>query len=181
MGDLTTLATVKQALRLASTTDDTLISRMITTASETMLSWLNRPILSAPFTDTFDGNGGSKLVLPNYPVTAIASVTVDGQSIPPSVSLSQGFLFTSTLLLLRGYTLNQGMQNVQVSYTAGYAVAPPPLAQACIELVSHKYRELERIGQISKAIGGETVSFLVTDFPPSVKSVLTNFMKVTPS
>jgi len=59
-----------------------------------------------------------------------------------------------------------------------YAYTPQEIEQACIEIVSLRYRERSRIGENSKSIGGETVSYTVKDFPDSVKTILNNYRRV---
>src|ERR1700722_8571853 len=101
-GDLTTLANVKAYLSppLATTADDALLSRLITAASQFIQSWLNRTIASAAYTDTRNGTGGTRLFLRNRPVTAVASLTVDGVAIAPSSPppTGDGYLFDDSSL-----------------------------------------------------------------------------------
>ena len=56
-GDLTTLATMKAYLSppLVTTTDDALLSRLVTAASGFIQSWLNRAIASASYSETRNG------------------------------------------------------------------------------------------------------------------------------
>ena len=58
-----------------------------------------------------------------------------------------------------------------VTYTAGYAATPPEIAQACIELVCLRYKERDRIGQVSKNLAGEVVAFSQKDMPADVADV----------
>ena len=182
-GDLSTLTNVKQWLGVTTTTDDTLLQRLLTAASGYIQSWLNRTFASAGYTDTFDGNGKDRLMLRNYPVTAVASVTIDGTVIPASTGVTvNGWLLDETgkMVILRNYWFNRGTQNIVISYTAGYATTPPEIEEACIELIGLRYRERDRIGQVSKAIGGETVSFTQKDMSDSIKTILNNYKKVVP-
>ena len=57
---------------------------------------------------------------------------------------------------------------------------PAEIEQACIEVIAIRYKERDRIGQVSKSIGGETVSFSQKDFPDSVRTILNNYKKVVP-
>src|SRR5690348_1221403 len=171
-GDLTTLANVKAWFSppLATTTDDTLLTRLISAASQYIQSWLGRQIASQNYTETRDGAGGRKLVLGNAPVTAVATLSIDGIAIPlASGPSAAGYLFSATTIYLQSYLFTPGYQNVAVAYTAGYAVTPPELEQACIELVALRYKERDRIGQISKNLSGETISFTQKDVPADVQ------------
>ena len=182
MADLTTLANVKPWLNIASGTDDTLLSRLISASSDFIQTWLNRQIAQAAYTETRDGTGGTKLMFANYPVTAVSSVVIDGVTIPPSTSPSMpGYVFSQTVLSLRGsYVFTYDVQNVQIAYTAGFVTTPTEIEQACIELVSLRYRERSRIGQASKGLAGENVSYQALDLSDSVTSVLAQYRKVAP-
>lgn len=185
-GDLTTLATVKAWFSppLTTTTDDALLARLITAASAFLAAWLNRQILAASYTQTFNGNGKTALLLPQYPVTAVQSLTIDGQSIPPlqvgSSTAAAGYSFDATTLYLSGTTFTPGRQNVTLTWTAGYTSVPPDIEQACIDLVALRYRERDRIGLASKGMAGETTSYSQRDLPANAATLLQVYRRVAP-
>jgi hypothetical protein len=183
-GDLTTLANVKAYLSppLTTSTDDALLSRLITAASQFIQSWLNRGIATASYTDTRNGTGGMRLFLRNRPVTAIAAVTVDGVAIAASSPppLGAGYLFDDSSVYLIGRAFTKGLQNVVVQYSAGYAATPPEIEQACIGWVALRYKERDRIGQMSKNLAGETVSFQQKDMPADIATLLDQYRNLVP-
>jgi len=190
--DLTTLADVKLWLQTGAapfpTTDDALLTRLISAASGFIETWLHRPILSADWIEMRDGSGGQRLVFANVPVTAVLSLTIDGLTIPPAPApgtngggFGPGYSFTATELALRGFVFTRRAQNVIVTYTAGYQTVPPEIAQACIELVCQRYRERSRIGETAKARGtSETVTFSQKDMSDDVKTILTQYRAAAP-
>jgi hypothetical protein len=188
-GDLTTLADVKAWLRTGQTafpaTDDALLTRLITAASQFIQSWLNRQIAPGDWQEVRDGTGGQRLAFANFPVTAVLSLSVDGLAITPAPSdggYGAGYVFSPIELALRGYVFTRRAQNVIVTYTAGYAATPPDIAQACIELVCLRYLERTRIGEVSRALGGaETVSYSQQDMSDDVKLLLSQFRAVAPA
>ena len=187
--DLTTLADVKAWLQTGQNpfpaTDDTLLTRLITAASQFIQSWLNRQIAMADWLEVRDGTGGQLMVLANSPVAAVLSLSIDGLAIPPAPvdgGYGAGYTFTPTELALRGYVFTRRPQNVIVTYTAGYPTAPPDLAQACIELVCRRYRERSRVGEVSKALGGgETVTFSQKDMSEDVRTMLLPYRVAAPA
>src|SRR6266478_6375740 len=174
-GDLTTLADVKAWLQTGQsafpTTDDALLTRLITAASQFIQTWLNRRIVEADYFELRDGTGGKRLQFGSFPVSAVLSLTIDGQIIPAAVSSwAPGYTFSPTQLALRGYSFTRRAQNVMVTYTAGFTTTPPEVAQACIELIGLRYRERTRVGEVSKAIGGgETVTYSQKDMSDAIK------------
>lgn len=62
-----------------------------------------------------------------------------------------------------------------------YSYVPNALTQACIEWVSERYSYRTRVGQLSRAQGGqETVSFSLKDMPDFIRMALQSFVRVTP-
>lgn len=87
---LTTLANVKLWLMPAggtpNTTSDALLNQLIARCSAQILAAINRPDLTqTTFTDTFDGVPPSgRMMLQNWPVLSVSSVSVNNTTIPPS-------------------------------------------------------------------------------------------------
>jgi hypothetical protein len=187
-GDLTTLAAVKAWLQTGQNafpdTDDALLCRLITAASQFVQTWLQRQIAPSDWQEVRDGSGGQRLAFANFPVTAVLSLTIDGLAIPPAPAgggFTAGYVFTPTELALRGYVFTRRAQNVIVTYTAGYAQTPPDVAQACIELVCQRYRERTHIGEAARAVGGgEIVTYSAADMSADVKLLLAQYRLVTP-
>lgn len=256
--DLTTLASVKSWLNISTNGDDGVLTRLISSTSQYIQSWLNRTFTVSSVTETYSGTGTMKLALRNYPVIAVSTVTIDGINVPFSADgIQAGFVFDSKAVYLIGYKFTQAPQNVRVTYTWGYqklnelvsipatpyqvaaaslslpwnangsvsyngvamtqvaaspatgqysvsyinnapvytfaaadtgrqvaityAYTPYEIEQACIELVSLRFRERTRIGENSKSIGGEVVSYSTKDMPDSVKTILNNYRRVVPS
>lgn len=205
-GDLTTLADVKAWLQTGQSTfpatDDALLTRLITAASQYIQTWLNRQIALQDWIETRDGLGTGlgprdvRYQFAVFPVSGVSSVVVDGVTIPPIPSLSPappgattvssfaaqaGYLFTPTQIVIRGYVVPQKAGCVTLRYTAGYPVTPPDLAQACIEMVVLRYRERTHIGEVSKSIGGaETVSYSQKDMTDAIKTLIQQYRIVAP-
>jgi hypothetical protein len=203
LGDLTTLADVRAWLSTGQQamppTDDLLLQRLITAASQFIQTWLNRSIASQDYYEARDGTGGHTLQFGAFPVTAVLEVLVDTVTIPPVPPFTPappgqtvilppstfglgpaGYLFTPTQITLRGYRFWRGPQNVQLTYTAGYPTTPYDIAQACIELVATRYRERTRIGEVSRHLGTETVTYSQNDMPADVRVTLFNYKMAAP-
>src|SRR5438045_4378530 len=82
-GDLTTLANVKGwfAPPLVTTADDALLTRLITAASQFVLTWLDRTLVQQSYTEMRDGSGGTSLAFANTPVSAVSALAIDGVAI----------------------------------------------------------------------------------------------------
>jgi len=179
--NLTSVENVKGYLGINSASDDALLDRLVSAGSGYIQSWLNRSFAIATYTDTFDGNGSVARMLSSYPITSMTSVLVNNIAIPLAAdALSVGYSFSPTRVILRGYNFSKGLLNCSVTYKAGYANVPLEIEQACIEIIANRYREKDRIGQVSKSLAGEVVSFSQKDMPDSVRTILSNYKKVIP-
>ena len=185
-GDLTTLADIKAWLQTGQAafpaTDDTLLTRLITAASQYIQTWLNRPIALTDYRETRDGTGGQRLQFACFPVTAVSTLTIDDQPVPAApATTAAGYSFSATQLSVRGYRFNRGAQNITFAYTAGYSTTPSEVVQACIELVALRYRERTRIGELSRSLGGaETVAYAQKDMSDAIKTLLQRYRLVSP-
>ncbi len=136
--DLVRLADLKSWLGIAGTDDDVLLARLITQISRAIFNEIERPaILPSAYTETYDGGDETAIMLRQWPVTGVVSCTVDGVAIPPSLPLLAGasaqigYVLDSSdapppgamqRLSLRGYLYTCGVQNVTISYSAGYQI-----------------------------------------------------------
>lgn len=179
--DLTTLSDVREFLGITGTTDDVLIQRLITSASDYIQSWLNRSFAVKSYTQKLSGNGGYIQSFSSYPVLSVSSVIIDGITINESSTFqSNGYVFDEKFLFLKGYRFNRGCLNVTLIYSAGYSVVPFEISQTCVDLVSLRYKERTRIGEMSKSLAGEVVTYSQKDFSLSTRTILNNYKKVIP-
>src|ERR1700689_2441729 len=86
VGDLTTLATVKawRSPPIVTTSDDAQVARIITAASDFIVRYLQRRLVSQNYSETRNGMAGSAMMLRHAPVSALASLSIDGCVIPPA-------------------------------------------------------------------------------------------------
>lgn len=177
---LCALADVKTYLGITDTNSDAVLSALVANASAMIESFCNRVFAQASYTETRNGNDNYRLFLAHGPVTAVSSVSIDGVAIAPAASpVNAGFVFDDLMVYIRpgGYpcSFTRGVQNVVISYTAGFATIPADVAQACVELVASKYAKRNRIDKMSETLGTQqTQAYSLADMPASVKTALTN-------
>jgi uncharacterized phiE125 gp8 family phage protein len=181
MSDLTTVAAVKAYAGVTGSADDALLASLVSAYSAYVQQWLNRNILTASYTRSFNGRDHTAQMLPQWPVQSVQSVTVDGIAIPARVLITDnGFNTDGMSVILQGYCFSKGRANVQIAWTAGYATVPLELAQAVNELVTLRYKLRDKMEWSSKSLAGETVSLVTKDMPDSVKTILNNWRAVVP-
>lgn len=176
-GDFTTLANLKRYLNPGSN-DDTLLQQLLTAASFALANFINRDIVSQSYTDVIDGSRQRVMVLPNYPITAVASVTIDGVAVPVGSVTTSGYYFTKNSVILNGYCFNKGYGNVVITYTAGYTTIPYDLEQFLIGTVQYWLNDRQRAGEVSRSMAGQTISYSQKDMPEWVKTGLNQWKAV---
>jgi hypothetical protein len=180
-GDFTTVADVEAFAQIKpDTATDALIQMLITNASAFMTRYMNRNIFSAIYTENRSGSGGCQMSLSNIPITAVASVSINGSPVPPSADPRHvGFVFDNNLLYYRGGIFCKGLLNVVVVYTAGVATIsgsppvvsgiPADLAQVCIDLVTVKYKRRTKMEVQGETLAQQTITFVRGDLTPGAK------------
>ena len=142
---------------------------------------MTRDILSATYVETLDGNAGDRVVLKQYPITAVSSVVVDGYQLPVSTAYNiPGYQFDDIGVYLIGYLFTRARRNVQISYVAGYTSVPTDLEQAVLDICAQRYRERDRIGLVSKGLAGETTTFSQKDVSAGSLTVLQYYQRCFP-
>ena len=132
---LTSLANVKAWAGVTTSNEDALLIRLIGSVSRVILAYLQRPTLfKHAVADVFDGVGQRAQMLREYPVLAVNSVLIGGQTIPASSSYpNSGYIVDSwngypparpQQLSLIGYCIGSRMPGgLSITYTAGFAVS----------------------------------------------------------
>jgi hypothetical protein len=201
--DLTTLTNALAWLNLQSDDAFGTIQRLITAISTSVQNHIGRTIASASYTVTLDGRGRNRIPMANYPITAVSSVNlIYGCAgvfvIPPrsfagvGASGTPGFSFNDRYVYVdKPYLFEKGVQNVQISYTAGYTSTPSDIEQATLLWLQSISNSQNYAAMFKSMKAGQTTldfSFMLTAFkdnsiviPPGVTALLSPHRRVTPS
>lgn len=144
---LTTVADVKETLGISSgdTSRDNLIKRKINLATHVIETWCNLPrdhhFKQTTYTnEVYDGSFSDQLLLRMRPVTSVSSfqylTTSENQDDWDDVEGEHYFLDESAGTLDGLFVQNGNWSSYRVTYTAGYAVIPPDLAEAAVTMAA---------------------------------------------
>lgn len=188
-GDLCQVQDVQTWLGSAASAGEPLIARLISAASRMISNYCNRDNFSSEtYVELYDGCGHDWMLLRQWPVTSVQSVTLRRDRLVSTLSDSSDFTIEAPIaggaaqrLILNSGAFPRGRSNVTVTYTAGYDAPPADIVQACIELVGEAYRRRERIGQASVSMKDQsTVSFGQADMNATIKTLLAAYRRLTP-
>lgn len=184
----TTIQNYKTWAGIADSSQDAKIAAAIPRASAMVQRFLGYDPSGGDFVDLLDGNGGRMIPVKNPPIKSVASVVLQDigtVTIAPTAAISQvvGFFFDDKFVYLRGYTFCRGTQNVQITYTAGFATFPDDIEEATMMTVS----SLVSAGSIDPNVTSETVPGAYTGMfkpdagklPAAAISILTPLRRVT--
>lgn len=135
---------------------------LINLASQFIEQYTKRVLKTATYTsEKYNGNGTHFLQLDKYPVTTLTSVILwntSNNSASTTYSQYTDYLLqddgsTGMIWLRQGFA--QGVNNYQITYTAGYTTTTMPydIRYACALLCYHIYKNSGKIGIDSEKIG----------------------------
>lgn len=154
------------------------------------------------YTETYNGNGTQQLFLRNWPVTNVASLQVDSMLIPQSTGFgSPGYVWDVSSIIIRPggggniaysfrsfpgnqYLFNPGVQNIVVTYTAGFNPPPADLVEACIEIAAESFTRSQNVGKesigtgVAGAHGNTTFTWGKLCVPKLCDAVIRNYERV---
>ncbi len=170
--------------------DDTdRLNRLIDVASSRIEDYCNRLFLKTSRAYVLNGNGESRIKLPNWPCYPSESITIeylegDGTTWTADSTLNPATSGDGTadgIIFLRDGIFAQGTANIRVTTPTGLATTtatlPPDLVQAAIEFVQHLWAvRFEGRGHLYDSIStvgdGQTQTFKIGEMPLTVKAVL---------
>ncbi|GIU80179.1 MAG: hypothetical protein KatS3mg005_3417 [Bryobacteraceae bacterium] len=167
---LVSLGQLKSALglRLDDESQDDRFRQLILLASAAIAGYCEREFRVLEYAESYDGDGTSVLRLRHTPIIEVLALSIFGQLVPVSeVKVTPEFLqfedagsYEARIRAMARY-FPAGVQNIQVSYRAGYEQVPAEIAQACILQVSYLMNTLAKQGVANE---GNTTAGVQTAF-----------------
>lgn len=144
------------ALRLHVGQDDPHLREALQRASDRFAGAIGYPVhLVQDDTVYLSGNGSPSLHLPARPVQGTPTVKVDGVPVD-GVQVGRA----AGIIRLTSGCFPDGLDNVEVTYTHGWAVPPADIADAVLEQAELIHRIL--VGVSAVQAGSEQISFFAT-------------------
>ena len=100
----------------------------VNAANSKILSYLDRDILQATYTEVWDCNGSDELIPKQYPVSSVTSIKIAANNAFNTATAldSTSYYVNAESISFHGNILPQGRAVVQVVYVAGYPIASIP-------------------------------------------------------
>lgn len=133
-----------------------------------------------------DGDDSNILRLECTPIVAVTALAIDGSAVLPAevkvypdyIRLEEGEEY-SARLRSTGRIFPRGLQNITVSYTAGYAAVPADISHACCLQVSHLLNTVTKQGVMNETnpTAGTTTAFVMADLASGVKAICNRYRR----
>lgn len=194
--NLLLLSETKSYLGVTGSTEDARITRLINAVSSKFNLYTGRKLKLASYTTYLDGDGGTDILLDQYPITS------NSTDIDIRIDTNRTFGTTSKVdstsiviyseegrIFLDDKTFQKGRHVVKIGYSAGYTVSstsggstgsmPDDIQYAALETIRlFRAREVSnRVGVRSESVEGMSIQY-EGDLPWSVKKVLDLYTKV---
>jgi hypothetical protein len=180
MADLVTIAEVRTQLGISTLDTDEVLSFLISSVSADVEAACERTFASASGSETITGIDGDTILPSRWPVTAVASLTINGEAVAASTGYDvEGYYIDSNVVRLRFVRLYKS-DVVAITYTAG-AACPADLKRAVVLLISLAYEERKRVGTASMSAAGYSVTYLPSMWPREVERIINRHRRIWPA
>ena len=192
---LTTLQRLKDYTGISGTASDTILEQLINRATGFIEARTNRRFKSTTFTNELYDGGHDRIFLRQYPVTDLATVEfrVGSISSPTFTAFNAndfllydkaGYIqfifarakgvspvFVSSSQFIPDGATPQGVQNIRVTYTAGFLIdfaneddealhnLPFDLEELCIRIAAKRFNLRKADGVVSESVEGASITW----------------------
>jgi len=143
-----------------------------------------RKLASRTYTEeVLDGEGGTMLVLPEYPVTTVTSLYIDTARTFGSDTLQTAdddyYLYSGSGKIFVPAGIPTARQCIQITYTAGLVTVPGNLKEAVVLAFAYiwKQRSSRSLGTRSITADGVTTQYEI-DIPMSAMRTFESFRRI---
>jgi len=172
-------------LNATDTSKDELIDSLIVACQAFIDEYCGRTFEKGKMTEYFGDVPVDRLFLSKYPIDANKPIQVwdswdRAYASTDLVDPSDYFVDAENGIIKLDYEVGGSPGSVKVMYTAGYLTLPAAIKQACIELVTRKFKEGASggLGVPSRALpGGGNVTFVIEALLPQTRIALDLYKK----
>lgn len=185
MSNLIALGDLKTLLNIDDNQYDSLLKLLNTSVSSLIETYCDRHFSDGTYTEYHDGEGMPDLYTTEWPITSVMSIYDDVNRQFESSSLIDSTTYVIYAdegrisiipgsILYSQTTFAEGVQNVKVTYRAGYTTIPADLQIMATEVIGKKYKNIvdKRWGMTNIGSAGENFSIFADDLLPEHRRFL---------
>lgn len=180
----TSVASCKTQLGITDTSQDTFLEQLVNRSYKILEIYCGRKMKAADYTEYLDGpddESRDTLLLDQFPINSVASLYDDLDRAFGSETLVAATDYViykerGIVKLFRNESAFQkGIQNIKITYNAGYATIPGDLEDACIQMVEFMFNRARTSGFDAASLGGKSETYDKDEIPAAVKRTLRHY------
>ena len=176
-----TLSDVYEFLSVSGSDDDTLYQNLIDRKTMEFENWCGLDSFYVyDYTEYYDGEGDSYLFVKNFPINSIDEIASDSDWVwgtDTVIDSSDYRLVEKNYIAYKSY-FNPGLQNIKITYNAGYSVIPLDLKEALVEEVTRVYHRRKEIDVFIKTLQDGSQHRIPSGFMPNTKVILGKYKRL---
>jgi hypothetical protein len=168
---------------ISNPNEDDFLQDLIDEVEEWLKTYLGRELESAEYIEKYDGDGTKELITKQSPITEFTKLEIYSGFLNGSEiwnEWTQGIHFNrmvikDVLLYIDGTVFPKGIQNIRLTYTAGYTSIPKEIklrAKELLVIVYNETRGMRSIGVSSTTKSGGGINDIISIDSQAVNAVL---------
>lgn len=168
----------------AGNKDEPLLQTLLDTAAQVLQDAVSRDMTQVTsYTEYREVPRSHRIMLRVQPVVSLTSVSYVPSGTPydsnplalqVSATPNESYAYVLDGMLHVPFAVTE-KRRLAITYTAGYASVPSDFQQAVLELAALRYKDRTHIGQVSKNINGETVTYQTKQWNNFIQSVVARY------
>jgi len=178
---ITTVAEFYQQISVDGSEDDALIQGLIDRETEMFTKYCEiESFFIGTYIEQHDGNATHNLFVKNYPVNSIAEIAVDSDWLfaTESVIDTSDYKIVDDRYVAYKSLFSSGLQNIRITYTAGYSVIPVDIVAVMLQEIVKNYARRKEPDVVIKTLTDGSTHFTPSGLMPSTKQVLDKYKKM---
>lgn len=187
--ELCSTTDLKVLLGISTASQDALLALVKAGVEQFAKTYTGRDLLvpSTPYTEYYDGDGGSDLRLDQHPIVSVTTIHIDNSRlfadaalVPASDIIGDAKSYLRGFVELLTYRFTRGAKNIKVVYSAGYSVVPLDLSMAVKQIVAKQFKVAEKkmFAEGSYQVGDTTITLSPDAYPKDALKVLDAYRRV---
>lgn len=181
MSDATAICLVSDIysmLSVSDSADESLIQNLIDRKTEHFERYCGLDsFYVADYVEYYDGQGSNLVFVKNIPINSVTEIAVDADWSwgTDTVVDSDDYRVVEDRYIIYQSYFDIGIQNIKVSYNAGYSTIPLDLKQVLIDEVVRTYNRRKEQDVLIKTLQDGSTHYVPSGLMPSTRHVLSRY------
>ena len=177
-----TIDDLKKYLWICDDSQDRLLTILLESANSVVENYIGRTLAKEDYTEVINGNAQREILLSNYPVNSIASVSYNtGTHETPIWTALEKTEYTyksGTWNIFLRTPLTRWFQNYEIKYNAWYDPIPADIKICLLKLASKYYNSRTSDGIKWETVNGDRLDFDTSDIPNDILIILSSYRDI---